>query len=481
MPAAPHDWTSLSVKDRCRIIASVAPHVCGLSQSLIDACRSPQRPDPVDTISSELIPFCAALRFIGRRGPGILRPRRVGYAGRPAWLFGVHSRVYRVPLGEVLVLGAWNYPILLPGVQCAQALAAGNRVLLKPAAGTEEASRVLVKCFYDAGVPASQLSLLGSATSEAEKAIASGVDLVVLTGAAETGRKVLAASAPRLSASIMELSGCDAVIVLSGHDGKRVIEALRFGLTFNGSATCIAPRRVIVTEDVHDVLAERLNHELATASPIIVHPSAREAAATLIEDAIAGGATDSGGRFDAETLRKDGTLSPTLLTDVTTDMAIASADLFAPVSSLIRVRDSRQAIEIVNDCPYRLAASVFGPPSEANRIAARLDVGTVTINDLIAPTADPRLPFGGRGQSGFGVTRGVEGLQAMTALKVVSQRRGSVTPHLDSRKPGDSELLHGALHSLYGKGPGMRLAGLRQIVSSQRKSGDETPKPPRPE
>ena len=90
---------------------------------------------------------------------------------------------------------------------------------------------------------------------------------------------------------------------------------------------------------------------------------------------------------------------------------IASADVFAPVSGLLRVSDISAAIEIVNRCPYRLAASVFGAGKPAEAMAAQLEVGTVCINDLIVPTADPRLPFGGRGKSGFGVTRGRDAIR----------------------------------------------------------------------
>ncbi len=119
-------------------------------------------------------------------------------------------------------------------------------------------------------------------------------------------------------------------------------------------------------------------------------------------------------------------MTPLLLDHVKPGDEIASADLFAPVLSIIRVDDIGEAIGIVNACPYRLAASVFGPRREAEAVAGQLQVGSIAVNDLIVPTADPRVPFGGRGNSGFGVTRGGEGLLAMTVPVVTGVRRGPI-------------------------------------------------------
>ena len=125
---------------------------------------------------------------------------------------------------------------------------------------------------------------------------------------------------------------------------------------------------------------------------------------------------------------------------------------------------------MANSCPYALGASVFGDGGEAQSVAARLDVGVVTINDLIVPTADPRLPFGGRGESGFGVTRGAEGLLEMTRPKVISKRRGKWLPHLDAPTEADDDILSGLLDFSYSSGFRSRLRGLRKLISSARRA-----------
>lgn len=466
-------WTELTVSRRCRVIASVAAKIAEASDALTTACASDQRVDPVETISAELLPMCSALRRIGKKGPRILADQRHGAIGRPLWLWGVASVVRRVPRGDVLILGTWNYPLLLMGVQAAQALAAGNRVLLKPAPGCEAVSSQMVQCFYDAGVPPSQLILLESTTEAAVEAIQSGVDLIVLTGAASTGRKVLSSVAESLTPTIMELSGCDAVVLTPSADLPRAVASIRFGLNFNSGATCIGPRRLIAMPEQADQLIELLGDQLRSDPLIQVHPAARDGFVNVIEQGIAAGAKDVLGHFDPDSIRRHGQTKPILLDQVGPENPVAAADVFAPVTSVIRVNESRGAIGIVNGCHYRLAASVFGDRVEATEIAQQLDVGSVAVNDVLVPTADPRLPFGGRGQSGFGVTRGDEGLLAMTVPQVVSVRRGRVMPHLRPRRPGDRETLLGALQLLHGGSIGSRWRGLRRILHAGRKGGSE--------
>ena len=457
-------WQSLSTRQRCRIVASARPRVVEVADRLADACASDQRTDPVETLSSELLPLCSALRRIGRQGPRILRTRRAGLLGRPAWLWGVHSIVRRDPRGTVLILGTWNYPLLLMGVQAAQALAAGNRVLLKPAAGCEAATSEMVACFHRAGVPQTELVQLDTSTAAATQAIAAGVDLVVLTGAASTGRKVLTAAAETLTPTIMELSGCDAVVVTPSADFSQTADAIAFGLNFNAGATCIGPRRLIVEDAQADQLIAALRERLANVQPVTIHPAARDGVAQTLSQAVDRGADDVMRNFDGQTFLASGRLRPIVLDRVGPDDPIASADLFAPITSVIRVPQIADSVRIVNECRYRLAASVFGRPREATEIADRLRVGSVSINDLLVPTADPRLPFGGRGNSGFGVTRGDEGLLAMTVPTVLSRRRGGFMPHLAARRESDAEALKGLLQILYAGSFGDRWQGLRRIV-----------------
>lgn len=425
----------MTVRERAKVLGRTRSKIAGTAESLTVLCANDQRTNPVETVSAELIPLCDAIRFIARQSSKILRPRKLGFWGRPSWLLGTHSKIERLPHGTVLILCPWNYPLFLVGAQLAGALVGGNRVLVKPAPGCEILTAELVNCFYESGVPRELIEVLDSSTESATRAIDKGVDLVVLTGSANTGRKVMSKLAETLTPSIMELSGCDAAIVLPQADLDLTASAIDFGLTINSGATCIGPRRLIVESSPQTAtLIERLDHRFKKRNEIyVVHPSARETVSRLISCAINRGAKVVTGRFDSKRFESTGEMEPLILDNVTEEFDIASADVFAPVISILRVPTIEHAIELVNDCRYRLAASVFGPNRQAIEIASQLSVGTVTINDIIAPTADPRVPFGGRGSSGFGVTRGEEGLLAMTVPRVTTRRRGRFAFHLRFR------------------------------------------------
>ena len=457
-----NSWKSVNHQTRCRVIGAVRNRISAACDDLVELCKSEQRTDPRETVSSELMPLCSALKFIGRQGASILRDQHHGMLGRPVWLWGVRSRVQRVARGDVLVLAAWNYPLLLPGVQMAQALAAGNRVFLKPAPGCEKITQRLVELFYDAGVPHEAIEVLSSQTQAAINRIDQGVDLVVLTGSAATGRAVLRQCAEKLTPTILELSGCDAVIIGRDADLSQAAKSIRFGLMFNAGATCIGPRRIIVNRDVKAALIEHLRNEFNQMAAVRLHRSAEKSVRDAVSDARQRGASNI---LPEPASIENASLTvfhPAIFEDVSSDWAIANDDLFAPVSSIMTFATDQEAIEIVNKCRYRLAASVFGGRVWASGIANRLQVGTVTINDIIFPTADPRLPFCGRGESGFGVTRGVEGLLEMTVPRVVALHRGTIRLHLMNRKPGDFDTLASSLTLTHGRLPD-KVTALRRM------------------
>ncbi|MCK6454879.1 MAG: aldehyde dehydrogenase family protein, partial [Alphaproteobacteria bacterium] len=168
-------------------------------------------------------------------------------------------------------------------------------------------------------------------------------------------------------------------------------------------------------------------------------PAARERAARLVEAAIAGGARPVlPWRAPAPDEER---FPPAVLADAAAGMALLDEDVFVPVLALVPVATTDEALALNARCPYALGASVFGPADAATALARRIRAGAVTVNDLIAPTADPRLPFGGFGRSGFGRTRGGEGLVEMTAAKVVTLRHGRFRPHYDGVGAEEASLL----------------------------------------
>jgi len=467
--ATPLDARLLVLRRARHLIATRGMHLAEASAQ----CR--QRP-AAEALTAEVLPLAGACRFLEREAARLLAPRRLHRWTRPLWLTGVGAEVRHEPFGVVLVIGPGNYPLLLPGVQLLQALAAGNGVLLKPAPGSSAPVRVLLELLVQAGLDSALVAILPDSVEASQSALTAGVDKVVFTGSAVTGEKILAQLAPQLVPATMELSGCDAVFVRADADLDLVGRCLVFGLQLNAGATCLGPRRAFVHHSVFADLERRLAQWLAPG-PAKNRPGPKAGpsrAKPLIDDALSRGARVVTGRVPS-----DGALEgPIILAGVPPDAGLLREDVFAPVLSLIPVQHDEEALALDAPCPYALGATIFSrDEAEARVLASRLRAGSVGINDMIAPTADPRLPFGGRRRSGFGVTRGAEGLLEMTTPKVITWNRARWRPHLDDAMMADATLFQAFLEFSYGswrdRGPALlRLLkrARHSLRASRRKS-----------
>ena len=473
-------WSQLPIKERISKIRSVRNLLVHSRRELAQSINLPCREGYRETLTSEILPLADAVQWVTRHARRVLEPRYCRKRHTPFWLGILQSTVYRVPHGLVLIIGAGNYPLFLTGVQLLQALVAGNAVAIKPAPGAEQVTEQLVDLFVKSGVPEELIVLLDSSVVSAQKAMETGVDKVILTGSSRSGRAVLKQLADSLTPATLELSGCDAVYVLPGADMHRVCDVLMFGMRLNGGATCMAPRRVFIprkySEVFHRLLAQRLTSEFQRAWRTKVPRSTHQRLWDGIESAIRSGARI----FESETkatypdLRQMVndeaadyswvSMGHMVLTDMKTDMSLCSADIFAPLIMVIPVEDWADILQSDSKCPYALTVSIYGPVEDALRMTDYVSAGTITINDSIVPTADPQLPFGGRGESGFGVTRGDEGLLEMTVPRVISIRKGSWLPHATPPTATDETLLDGLLQWKHSETWMERWRGIRQTI-----------------
>lgn len=490
------DWKDLPLNKKLEIVKAFRMRLVAHAERLHELHPIPSR-TLTQTITSEIIPLAAACRWLEKSAAKTLRARRTGWWGRPIWLQGVTGSVEREPHGVVLILGTWNYPIFLTGVQILQALVAGNAVVVKPGRDSFELTRLMLSLlgpvagsrphgvqdesdlatqWPSEGLYQGLVELLDEDPEQGADAIKASVDYIVLTGSAATGRTVLQSAAEQLTPAAVELSGSDAMFVMPNADRKRVIDAIRFGLRFNASATCIAPRRILLSHfGSHGEtapMAIEQDHLVASIDTRFVEESLLPALQVvntptpdavwhgvddLLNDAAAEGAIIHDHRGEQGWIVVDGAKP---------SMRLTQADVFAPIVSVMHCYSISEMLAADQACPYALAASVFGNEHEVAAVLPHIKAGTVTINDLIAPTADPRVPFGGFGQSGFGVTRGPEGLLAMTRPRVVLTNSSRWLPHLDDEREGDAEMLGGAAELLYGES---KWAGLRKMFSGGRR------------
>ena len=455
MRVAQRAWAARSVRERLRVVRAARELIA--EDARLFAGEVGGR-GVADTLAAEVLPLLEACRYLERESVGILRVRKL--RGRRAlWLRGVSGEVRREAHGVVLVIGPGNYPLFLPGVQALQGLVAGNAVIWKPGLGGEKVAQRFDVMMRRAGLPDGLLVVTDESRAAAERAIDVGVDKVFLTGSAATGRVVMRKLAETLTPSVMELSGCDAVFVLESADVERVVDALLFGLRLNGSATCMAPRRVFGGAAVMEALTQRL---LVRAKELPAVALSAETGA-LVEEIVA-----DAHKHEGVFVREAGA---TVILRGRTEMRAMSADVFAPLVTLCEVEGEAAALEAYAKCKYALTAAVFGEERAALAMAAKIEAGTVLVNDVIVPTADARAPFGGRGKSGFGVTRGREGLLEMTAVKTVLIRRGKDARHYAPTAAEHAAMFGGYAIAAHGRGPGVRLRGMWHTIKVAMKIG----------
>jgi acyl-CoA reductase-like NAD-dependent aldehyde dehydrogenase len=459
-------WAERPLRDRLAVVRRLRHEFAAHADRLCLATTQDVGRAADEVLGTDVLPSADALRFLQRRAARVLRPRRVPGRFRPWWLFGERETVYRRPFGVVGVIGTWNYPILLNAVPIAQTLAAGNGVLWKPSELAPTVGEVLHELFLAAGFPPDLFVRLPATREAGPHLLETDVDHVVFTGSANVGRKVAVRCAERLIPTTLELSGCDALFVLADADPVLAARAAWFGATLNVGQTCLSVRRAFVHRSRYDAFVAALR---PLAAGVRTEPLALMSQATqaerLVGEAVKRGATVLGTDDLPMALDEPPRFRPTVLVGARPEMAVCREASFAPVVAVIPFDDEADLVAASEDCSFGLGASVFtASPRRAIQLGERLRVGSVSVNDVIVGTAHPAVPFGGVRGSGWGVTRGEEGLLAMTVPQVVTVRRGRFRPHYTTDDPAIAETVRGLLAWGHAGRGADRRAGFRRLL-----------------
>ncbi|MGY1672285.1 NADP-dependent succinic semialdehyde dehydrogenase [Geodermatophilus sp. SYSU D00710] len=351
---------------------------------------------------------CAkALRYYAEHGPAMLEPTPADAdAVGAAQAFVVHR-----PIGVVLAIMPWNFPLWQAMRFAAPALTAGNVALLKHASNVPQTALYLEELFRKAGFPADVFQTLLIGSSAIERVLRDDrVAAATLTGSAPAGQSVAAIAGDVLKKTVLELGGSDPFVVMPSADLDRAAEVAVTARCQNNGQSCIAAKRFFVHADVAEeftrLFAEKLG-ALTVGDPMeegtqvgpLATESGREDVERYVQDAVDKGATVvvGGKRPD----RPGWYYEPTLLTGITPDMDLFDEEVFGPVAALWTVQSLEEALEIANSHPYGLGANLWSE-DEAERATFVRDVesGMAFVNGMV--TSYPELPFGGVKQSGYG-------------------------------------------------------------------------------
>ncbi|WP_049987520.1 aldehyde dehydrogenase family protein [Halobellus rufus] len=324
---------------------------------------------------------------------------------------GKENIIKRDPVGVVGVISPWNVPLKLSIRAVAPAIALGNSVVLKPAQESSiSGGLLLARLFEEAGLPEGVLNVVTGRGSVAGDRTAShpDCDVVAFTGSTAAGRSVGESAIEHFAFPALELGGNNPHVVLEDADLDQAVAAGTFGSFWNQGQVCISINRHLVHESIYDEYAERLAErasELKIGDPTdddvvigpIINEDQRDEMMEYIEQTVeAGGTVLTGGEADGLFVE------PTVITDVTNDMAAACNEHFGPVAPIIPFGDDEEAIALANDTEYGLAGSVHSADrGHARDVADQIDVGMMHVNDQPV-NVEPHVPFGGVKESGLG-------------------------------------------------------------------------------
>ncbi len=342
-------------------------------------------------------------------------------AAVPAPFLPAEARVVRDPLGVVLVIAPWNYPLQLALAPVVGALAAGNTVLVKPselAPATSAALARLIPRYLDR----ESVAVLEGAVEETTALLGQRFDHIFYTGNGTVGRIVMAAAAKHLTPVTLELGGKSPVVVEPGVDLAHTARLIARGKFQNAGQTCVAPDYVLAIGDTAAALEPELVtavHELygedPAASPVygrVVNERHHDRLTALLGDGrlVTGGEGDRDRRY----------LAPTVLADVSPEAPVMREEIFGPVLPIIQVPDLDAAIAFINERDKPLALYAFtGSERTKQRLARETSSGGLVFGLLLSHLAVPELPFGGVGESGMGRYHGEYSLDTFSHAKAV--------------------------------------------------------------
>lgn len=332
------------------------------------------------------------------------------------------------PIGPVLAVMPWNYPLWQVTRFAAPALMAGNTMLLKHASNVPRTALFLERLYAEAGFPAGALAtLLIEPDAVAEVLADPRVVGATVTGSEAAGRAVAATAGRYLKRTVLELGGSDPFMVLPSANVSEAARVATLARCQNNGQSCIAAKRFIVHADVYDEFLDRFitgmagqrlgdpTHEKTDVGPVATERQ-RDDLAALLQDAISHGATAYG--RGPLTDSPGWWFEPTVLTGVTPAMRIYSEEAFGPLAAVYRVTSNAQAAELANDSSFGLAASVWTHDEDEQRAAVTdLETGAVFFNAMTA--SHPAMPFGGVKNSGYGVELSELGLREFCTAKAV--------------------------------------------------------------
>ncbi|WP_085679491.1 MULTISPECIES: aldehyde dehydrogenase family protein [unclassified Pseudomonas] len=411
-------WRQVSLGQRSEYLLALASTLEAKAEAFAQMI-SREIGKPIAQARGEVAKCVGLCRWYAEHGPAML-------AAEPTQV--EKARIEYRPLGPILAVMPWNFPVWQVLRGAVPAILAGNTYVLKHAPNVMGSAYLLGELFKDAGLPEGVFEVLNVTPEGVTRAINDvRIAAVTLTGSVRAGMAIGAQAGAALKKCVLELGGSDPFIVLADADLDAAVQAAVIGRYQNTGQVCAAAKRLIIEASVVEAFTQKFveaTRKLKVGNPLeddtYIGPMARydlrdeldgQVQATLAEGAtllLGGNKVEGVGNFYA----------PTVFANVTPDMTAFKQELFGPVAAIITARDADHAVELANDSEFGLASTIYTADyALAERMTAALDTGGVFINGYCA--SDPRVAFGGVKKSGFGRELSHFGVREFTNAQTV--------------------------------------------------------------
>lgn len=415
------EWRGTSMDERAQIIKNIGKIIEREKESLAKLMAQ-EMGKPVTQAEGEIDRCVTICNFTADEDAKVLADEERELKG------GEKGIIAYQPIGVILGIEPWNFPLYQVIRYSIPNLMAGNAVILKHAQNVWGMATRAQEIYEEAGLPKHLFTALFLENEETSALIAHDkIRGVTFTGSARAGKIIGAKAGEHLKKSVLELGGSDPYIILEDCDLDKAVKICVAGRTNNAGQTCVAAKRFIVVESIYDAFKEKFTGAMKAVTygnPMspdtkmgpIARDDLREKLHAQVTESIEKGATCLIG---GELPQEKGYFYPaTILENITPDMPAYHDELFGPVASLFKVKDEEEAIKLANDHAYGLGGGVMsGDTQRAINVAKRIDTGMVSINGYFG--SQPNMPFGGVKESGYGREHGGFGIKEFVNIKSI--------------------------------------------------------------
>jgi acyl-CoA reductase-like NAD-dependent aldehyde dehydrogenase len=423
--ASQPEWARVRLKSRIEMIARLRERIVAETERLAQVLTL-EVGKPIAQSRNELKGVLPRIDFFLENAPAVLAARKVHQED------ALEERVSHEPLGVIANVSAWNYPWFVGSNVFIPALLAGNTVLYKPSEFASLTGTEIARLLYACGVPQDVFIPVVGGGDVGAALVEQPVDGVFFTGSVATGRRIAESVGRRMVKLQLELGGKDPIYVCEDVDVKAAAAALADGAFYNTGQSCCSVERIYVHDRIHDAFVEAFVAAVRgfrrgdpTDDATYIGPLTRapqlEVLEAQVKDAVAKGAKLQAG--GARVKAPGNWFEPTVLTEVSHEMAVMRDESFGPIIGIMRARDDAEAVRLMNDTRYGLTAGIYTKDRDrAENLMAQLRAGSVYWN--CCDRVSPRLPWSGVGDSGVGLTLSTSGIETFTRPKAWHLRAG---------------------------------------------------------